>query len=103
MARTSELDSVKYARGDHAYWIGVFADDYLTTAKDEFDAEDSIDEVIQRAIESLESELRSQLRDVVREWADQECEACLGSGLYTNEDDSETDCEACKGTGRTFE
>lgn len=103
MARTSELDSVKYARGDHAYWIGVFADDYLTTAKDEFDAEDSIDDLIERAIESLESELRSQLRDVVEEWANQDCEECSGSGVDVDDEGAEIDCPSCKGSGRLFE
>jgi hypothetical protein len=62
------------------YWVEVFKDDYLPHSKDEYDARDDKRALIERAIESLESELDDLIDDAIDEWFEAECEECDGTG-----------------------
>ena len=90
--------------GDIDYWVSVLQQDYLPNA--EYEGDDSIALVEERAIESLVSELRSRLQDAEREWWQQTCTVCDGDGTCLVceggrwlDDDQKNVCETCEGTG----
>jgi ubiquitin len=98
-----------------ADWVETFKSDYLQGASDRFDAESSIDDLLERAMESLESELKSACEDAVEEYYDEDCANCNGDGacpfcggdgecpIYHGPDNDHEDCPDCGGDNRCQE
>ena len=74
------------------YWVQVMKDDYLPSS--EYEGDDTISLVEERAVESLLSELRDALKRAESDWWQEPCTQCDGTGIY--EDDT---CLRCDGEG----
>jgi hypothetical protein len=96
-------------------WVETFKDDYLKGASDRFDAEALIDDLLERAMESFASDLKSACEEAVEEYYDEDCTNCDGEGIcpfcdgegtcstYRGPEDDHEGCEDCEGTNRCQE
>jgi hypothetical protein len=111
MPRTDDLDAI-WQQSDPFVreYMQDFALEVLANAKDEYDAEQSIGDYVERAMEYVESIMKPALTDLIEEWYNQDCEECDGSGEcpdceWMRRDNPEVfateiaECGGCGGTG----
>ncbi len=82
-------------------WVQTFQEEYLPTSK--YEGDGALDDLLERALEAIECDLRHALQEAERDWWEEKCSVCGGEGICDDCTEGVNDegepCETCAGTG----